>query len=387
MQTFSVNKKQDQKKLVRVLSLQFPEAPVHLFQKALKNRDIRVNGLRVRVDTVVQTGDHIAIYLKDEELFPNGRPLLLGSGTVEERGGLATSKGLHHQAQGQNPQTTGKNSVQPRRNYRLVYEDRHCLVVDKPQGMTVHPGGGTNEVTLIERLRDDFGKKELTLCHRLDRNTGGLVLVAKNHTEAAKLSQALQEQQVVKRYRCLVWGIPEEGLSVRLSDGDQMQELRAYWERPKNSDRVYIHDEKMERDLPIVTRYRVLQIFTQLSDLLREKLSSSRLQYLTKLEAEGPLAISDLEVELVTGRSHQIRAHLAHLGHPILGDGKYGRNDINKVFAALSEDGRLNCQQLFATSLLFGADLPMELRELRRKTLRIPAEYSLNKLRFRRFES
>lgn len=321
MQNLTVSEQDAGKHLVRFLTQKYPNTPVYIFQKALKNKEIQVDGKRVRQDIPLEAGTEIRIYLSDDKLNRAAR----------------------------------KENEEP--SYEVIYADKNALIVNKPQGLTVHPGESTPPgSTLIERLRAETGNNDLTLCHRLDRNTGGLVLLAQNKVSVGKLNEALQEQQIVKRYRCLVRGIPEVGTQVLLSDGDLMLETKAYWERPSQSDLVYVHTEPREHDLPMITRYRVLRVFTDLCP-------------------DSP--ISELEVELVTGRTHQIRAHFAFLGHPLLGDGKYGRNAFNLQFRTKS-GGKLRYQQLFATSLLFGPDLPSGLESLRRKTFTIQPDYGID---------
>lgn len=315
MQQFIVSAEDDQKRLVRVLTKHFNQVPAHRFQKALKNRDIRIDQQRVKTDCPVYTGQVISVYLPDEQL----------------------------------------QGLKPVVSYDILYEDKALLILNKPQGVTVHPGQGTREgETLIEALRARYGEA-VTLLHRLDRNTGGLLVVAKTKTALGKLNEVVKQGQMVKRYRCLVKGLPELGEPILLDEGDLMYETRAYWERPDQADAVYIHSEARPGDLEVITRYRVLQVLTHLG--CREP-------------------VSELEVELVTGRTHQIRAHLAFLGHPILGDGKYGRNEFNLQFKN-RKGGKVNVQQLFATSIHFGPKLPDGLQGVAGKTFRIQPDYAL----------
>lgn len=323
MREFIIDDKNNGKHLVRYLTAQFPQVPFYLFQKALKNKDIAVNGKRIKADLILSKNDCVRIYIKDEDLQ------------------LAQSK----------------SKMAASQRTPIVYEDKNILIINKPQGLTVHPGQNTEqEGTLIEQLREEYNNPQLTLFHRLDRNTGGLVILTKNKVALGKLNEALANQQIVKRYRCLVRGIPEVGTEVRLQDGDTMLETKAFWERPSHSDLVYVHSEKQVNDLPMITRYRVLKVYTDLT-------------------ATGE-PISELEVELVTGRTHQIRAHFNFLGHPVVGDGKYGRNEFNLQFR--SKDGsKITVQQLFATSLLFGSQLPSGLELLKNKTFTILPSYKI----------
>ncbi len=307
MKTFTVSEKHLGKHVVRAVCTQFPNVSVSQVQKALRARDIRINGKRVRTDEILCQGDEVAVYLPDEVL--------------EGQDAAARAK--------------AQAAPAPEAFYRIPYQDENILVVNKRPGISVHPGENAAEAgaSLIERIRADLANPDITLCHRIDRNTGGLLLLARNKPALDSVIRAMKDKRIHKRYRCLVRGIPDTGEPVVCDDGVRMKEITAFLEKSSGKGDVYIHDEEKEGDLPIVTRYRVVSIF----------------------RGAGPDEedVSELEVELVTGRTHQIRAHFAHLGHPLLGDGKYGRNAYNRFFEG--KKGKLQYQQLFATSLHFGS--------------------------------
>lgn len=332
MKEFIVEENYAGKRVLRYLSHKLGEKNIIPLQIALKNKDVRLNGKRIQKDEVLKAGDEIKIFLPDKYLNQNTEA-----------------------------SATKISSASFFPPYHFIYEDAQVILFNKPQGVTVHPGGKTPVGTsLIEILRKQLKNENLQLAHRLDRNTGGLIVLAKNKNIVKKLSLALQGEAMVKRYRCLVRGVPDMGDSVRLTDGDEMKEIRAFWEKPAHKEEVYIHAEKQENDLPIITRYRVLRVFTSLQGLKEP--------------------VSELEVELVTGRTHQIRAHFAFLGHPLLGDGKYGRNEFNQQLKAKS-GGKIKHQQLFATELLFGAQLPAELKALKGKRFSIAPSYDVDELK------
>jgi len=304
MKTFKINEKTQGKRLVRAICTEFPKVNFSYVQKALKNKDIRINGKRVKSDEIVCQGEEISVFLSDEIL----------QGT--DPGSMIKEKEV----------------LKSTPMYSIVYQDENIIVINKRPGIAVHPGENTEGVSLIELVRQDLGNNEITLCHRIDMNTGGLLLLARNKAALASVIHAMDEKQISKRYRCLVRGIPDMGEAIVCDDGVRMKEMTAYLEKPTGKGDVYIHDEPKEGDLNIITRYKILN----------------------KYNGVGPEQedVSELEVELVTGRTHQIRAHFAHLGHPLLGDGKYGRNAYNRFFEA--KKGKLKFQQLYATSLHFG---------------------------------
>lgn len=346
MKEYIVEKEHDGKKLLRYLSQKIPGSSIYVLQKCLKNKDIKINNKPVKEDLKLQTGDFIKLFLPDK---------FINTQAVEIKGNLHVSA---HQASNCGQEILLENK-------HFIYEDKSLIIINKPQALSVHPGVSTPAgQSLIEQARRLTGNPALNLAHRLDRNTGGLIVLGKNSDAIHKLGRLLSEQNMVKRYRCLVRGIPDAGEAVRLSDGDEMLEIKAFWEKSDKSDQVFIHKDKQKNDLRIITRYRVLKVYTDL--LLND---GSHLKE----------PVSELEVELVTGRSHQIRAHLAFISCPILGDGKYGRNSFNLKLATKS-GAKLRFQQLFATSLMFGSQVPKEWQYLKNKSFSIEPDYDIKNI-------
>ena len=297
MRDFTVSSKNSGKKVIRAAILEFPNLTPSSLQKALKHKDIRINGKRISSDTIVSEGDHVELWIPDV---------------------------LFEQA----PETKKPEYD----DYKVVFESDDLLLVNKRQGLAVHGGKGMTGDCLIDILRKDQHNPALDLCHRIDMNTGGIVLTAKNKKSLEDAIALFKAGTITKRYRCLVRGVPTEGTNVICTDDAIMKEVSAYLEKPPTGN-VFIHDMPKDGDLPITSRYRVLKTY----------------------KGQGPDGedVSDIEVELVTGRTHQIRAQFAHLGHPIIGDGNYGRNQYNLHFKNL-RGGKVRYQQLFASTLLFG---------------------------------
>ena len=326
---FAVNSQSAGKSLIKAVLGHYPDLTAGTVLKALKHKDIRLNGRRLRADEPVAAGDQIMIYLP-ARFSP-----------------AAKTEEVSRQ--------DGTRSRPDAPAYSLLYRDSQILVIRKMPGLSVQPGRnpGDAEPTLIDRLHVDLANPAVCLCHRIDRQTGGLLLAAAHPAACAAVRRLMQQGLINKRYRCLVRGLPEQGQPILCQDGTPMQEITAWLEKVASRSDVYIHDQKQPGDVPITTRYRILRVFP----------------------TAGPdgEAVSELEIELVTGRTHQIRAHLAHLGHPLLGDGKYGRNSYNRHFAA--PDGYLRRQQLWATALKFSPDCPQPLAYLSGRLFEIEPAY------------
>lgn len=209
----------------------------------------------------------------------------------------------------------------------IVYEDGNILLADKPAGLVVHVDNDGEVDTLINRvLKYLAGKGEYepgreasftpALCNRIDRNTSGLVLCAKNAPTLRVLNQKIREREITKLYRCLVFGIPSPARGV----------AKAFLRKDAARNQVEVFDRPVEGGRTIITEYRVM---------------------------ESRKGVSLLEVNLHTGRTHQIRAHMAHLGHPLVGDTKYGTNRQNQGLP-------FRFQALCAFSLTFDFPTPAE---------------------------
>lgn len=238
----------------------------------------------------------------------------------------------------------------------VVYEDEYLAVINKPAGLTVHPGNGNYSDTLVNALLARYsqtlstvgGPSRLGIVHRLDKNTSGLLIIAKTDQAHVALSKLLETREIKRTYNAYVWGCLE-----KIHGTIETNIARSYKDRTKMA--VVAIGGKHA-----VTHYKTLQVFSK-------------------------RAISLVECQLETGRTHQIRVHLSHLGHPIIGDPEYSTNRIKErkwlSAEAASYILSLNRQMLHAKKLSFvhpmteqlialEIDEPEEMKELREILLR-----------------
>ncbi len=257
-------------RLDRFLAKAVPLLPASLAQKYIRIKRIKCNGGRVERDARLQAGDMLELYINDE-FFDKPR---------EDNAFLTVAT--------------------PKLN--IVYEDENILLVDKRPGLAVHPHDGAEYGrTLIDHIQAYlYQKREWrpreensftpALCNRIDRNTGGIVIAAKTAEALRVLNQKIKDRELDKRYLAIVEGTP------KAKEGS----LKGYLFKDAKKNRVFVTDTPQVGAKSCQTNYRVLASLK---------------------------GLSLVECELITGRTHQIRAQFAHAGHPLLGDGKYGKLD------------------------------------------------------------
>ena len=278
MKELTIGKNDAGQRLDRFLSKAVPLLPATLAQKYLRKGRVKLGSRALARDYRLQEGDVLRLYIGDE-FFETPRP---------ENAYLRVSS--------------------PRLN--LVYEDENLLLADKRPGLAVHPHDGAEYGrTLIDHIQaylyakgewNPRAEQSFTpaLCNRIDRNTGGIVIAAKNAEALRILNQKIADRQLRKQYLCIVRGAPRPAAGT----------LEGYLFKDAVKNRVYITRAAQKGSKFAATRYRTLAV-------------------------RGGLAL--VLCELVTGRTHQIRAQFAAAGHPLLGDGKYGRQDSRQPYQAL----------------------------------------------------
>ena len=269
--TLTITKNDAGQRLDKFLTKTYRNLPMSLLYKAIRKKDIRLNGKRCEANSRLQEGDSVYLFLPDDalEIAPPTYEFMHASRALD-----------------------------------IVYEDEHVMLLNKKAGLLVHPDDKEFADTLIFRVQRylyEKGEYDPTaeqsfapaLVNRIDRNTSGIVIAAKTAAALRILNDKLKNREIEKYYLCIVHGkMPK-----------QTDTLEGYLEKNESQNRVYVSDTAKQGARTIRTRYTVLE---QRDDL------------------------SLLEIHLLTGRTHQIRAHMASIGHPLLGDGKYGTNALNK---------------------------------------------------------
>ena len=270
MKEFTIGPNDAGQRLDRFLAKAVPLLPASLAQKYIRLKRIKLDGKRVERDTRLNTGDVLQLYINDE-FFDKPR---------EDNAYLTVA----------NPKLT------------IVYEDEHILLVDKRPGLAVHPHDGADlGKTLIDHIQAYlYQKKEWkpreensftpALCNRIDRNTGGIVIAAKTAEALRVLNQKIKDREMDKRYLAIVEGTPKPPKG----------SLKGYLFKDAKKNRVFVTDTPQAGSKSCQTNYKTI------------------------VSRNG---LTLVECELITGRTHQIRAQFAHAGHPLLGDGKYGKLD------------------------------------------------------------
>ncbi len=303
MKEFTVGPNDGGQRLDRFLSKIMPGASQGLLYKSLRKKRIKINGKRVTDGAIhLQEGDFLEVYCNDEYFIETSLPL---------------------------------QSVRPL-PLSVVYEDQNIIIMHKPSGLLAQGESGVD--SLEARMRGYLlqkgeyqPQKEYTfvpsLCHRIDRNTAGLVIGAKNAESLRLLNQKIRDREIRKYYLCETEGtpIPETGEISGWLTKDEKHRKMLFWETPRDG------------ATPCHTRYRVLR--------------------------PGKTAL--VEAELLTGRTHQIRAGFSHLGYPLLGDVKYGAQ----------KNGSKEFQHLTAYRLVFSFTTDAGcLAHLQGKEIQLPKE-------------
>lgn len=309
MNIITVQKNDDGKRIDAFLLKALNSMPKSFLQKMIRTNHIKLNGKKPKPDTRIKQGDEIKLFISDE---------------------------FFRQSETKFDFLNAPDSID------IVYEDKNIIILNKKAGVLCHPDGNEYIDTLLGRLQKYlYGKHEYdpkiensfapALVNRIDRNTQGLVIAAKNAKALKLLSEKLRNREIEKYYLCVCVGSPKIKSAI-LSD---------YLIKNEAKNEVRIFKEPVPNSKTVITKYKVLE------------------------EKNG---LSLIEAELLTGRTHQIRAHFSAYGFALLGDGKYGKNADNKKFGGYKK--QLLCSYKIKFSFKSDAE---ELNYLNNKEIQLKA--------------
>lgn len=278
MREIIINKNDAGQRLDKFLCKKFKNVPTSLFYKLIRKKKITVNRKRTKENVILSEGDIILIFVSDQSLSETTPKKVMTSGKIN-----------------------------------VVYEDENILIVDKESGLIVHSDDNNDTDTLIDRITsylinkgefDPYKENSFSpaLCNRIDRNTQGLVLAAKNAHALREMNEIIKNRHIKKSYLAVVHGV------VNPKDG----EIKLQLEKDSIENIVKVKKNITSNSKTAITKYRTI-------DITNDK------------------KLSLLSIELITGRTHQIRASFAHIGNPLLGDGKYAVNKKDREMGYKSQ--------------------------------------------------
>lgn len=274
MRTIEIKKNDSGQRLDKFLQKRFKTLPKSLMYKYIRKKCIKVNGKKCDIQTMLCEGDVLTFYIKDEFF---------------EQSEVKNYEFLKAPAK-----------------FDIVYEDENIILIDKKPGVIVHPDKNYHFDSLVSRVqhylydKGEYNPEEEksfspALVNRIDRNTGGIVIAAKNAESLRIMNLKMKTRELEKYYLCLIHGKPKL----------ESDTLTGYITKNESKNKVTVFKKQVDGSKEIRTKYNIL-------------------------DSNGEYSLA--EVELLTGRTHQIRAHMASIGHPLVGDSKYSNKKAPDIF-------------------------------------------------------
>lgn len=294
MRVIKIEKNDANQRLDKFLQKRFKTLPKSLMYKYIRKKCIKLNGKKCDIQQFLKEGDELTFFIKDEFF--------------------------------ENSEQESYEFFKAPAKFDIVYEDENIILIDKKPGVIVHPDKSYHFDSLVSRVQHYLYKKgeydpkteksfAPALVNRIDRNTGGIVIAAKNAESLRILNKKMKTRELEKYYLCLVHGKPKKSQDL----------LCGYIVKDESKNKVTVYKKEVENSKEIKTKYKVLDSNEQ---------------------------FSLVEVELLTGRTHQIRAHMASIGNPLVGDTKYGKNK--------KSPDNIKYQALYSYKLRFNFDKTAE---------------------------
>ena len=334
MREYIIKEADEGQALKKYVGKVLPKAPTGVIQKAFRKKNIDLNGGKATGNESLKAGDKVKIWFSDETFSK----FMSASEKIKDKA-LSDAR----------PEVEKKDLSKFKRG--IIYEDKNVIIMNKPAGL-LSQGDSSGDTSLNDLLVGYYDKKggsrvfKPSVVNRLDRNTSGIVLGGMSHKGLDTLSRLIRDREIKKLYRCIIFG-ELKGKS----------RIKGWIIRDESENKVTVYEEKPSgiassdlKSLEIETEYEPVSVITH----------------------KG-ITMTELSVSLITGRHHQIRAHLGFLGHPVMGDIKYGNKDSIKA----SESLGLTRQLLHAHSIRFPA-IKGELAALSNKEFSAPFPDDMN---------